>query len=103
MQEVQEDVEAEDIDDEKNDDDDELLQFEEKNEDDELQFEEKNEELTCCFGSELKINNDYFTPPTKSFSQPSSVRSRSNSTPNSFLSGSLDKISSFFNMFNVNK
>ena len=96
-----------DIDDEKNDDDDdddELLQFDEKNDDDELQFEEKNdEELTCCFGTQLKINNDYFTPPTKSFSQPSSVRSRSNSTPNSFLSGSLDKISSFFNMFNVNK
>ena len=43
----------------------------------ELQFDEKNDESmeksTCCFGTgrsryELTINNDYFTPPTKSFS-----------------------------------
>jgi serine/threonine protein kinase len=92
----------------------------------EYELEEKSEHTSsCCFGNnddnndnitgrgrtnngyELSINNDYFTPekggvyiPKKSYSQPSSFRSRSNSnTPNSFLSGSLDKISSFFNMF----
>jgi hypothetical protein len=61
-----------------------ILQRETIDEDDdyinELQFDEKNDESmeksTCCFGTgisrryELTINNDYFTPPTKSFSQP---------------------------------
>jgi hypothetical protein len=86
------------------DDDDHINEFNEN----ELQFDEKNDESmeksTCCFGTgrsryelSLTINNDYFTPPTKSFSQPSQPdRSRSNSTGSS-------SFSSFFSMFKLNK
>jgi hypothetical protein len=61
------------------DDDDYINEFNEN----ELQFDEKNDELT--------INNDYFTPPTKSFSQPFKFNCGSSS------------FSSFFSMFKLNK